>query len=150
MVEEFGKSNDKNKRRIVSAAKKPELRLRLENDDQALLAELTLHFDVPAVEAARRAIRNEVGRVREGFQADRLDTLRSNVVGLQEQVAHLGRRVEASIEISRSIEKQILMAVSEVTNISANTSVRLLAMIETMTPDRSSALQAKIQEILKR
>ncbi len=142
------KAMNEKKRRVVSVAKRPELRLRLEDKDQALLSELTLHMDVPAVEATRRAIRNEVERIREGMKESQLSTIRTNIVSLQEQVTYLGRRVEASIEINRSIEKRILDSLDDIEKISSMTGYRVHAMIESQTSDRAAAVRAKLQELL--
>lgn len=144
------KDTDKKDRKSVSAAKRPELRLRLETKEQDLLAELMLLMKAPVPEVVRQSLLNELDRQRESRSANRLDTLRSNVVALQEQVAYSGRRVEASIEIARSIEKQILGAIEEVKEISVSTGIRMRAMIETMQPDRRAAMENKIEEIVRR
>lgn len=144
------KDSVKKDRKSVSAAKRPELRLRLETKEQDLLAELMLLMKAPIPEVVRQSLMNELDRQRESRSADRLDTLRSNVVALQEQMAYSGRRVEASIEIARSIEKQILGAIDEVKAISTNTGIRMMAMIETMPTDRRAAVENKIEEIIRR
>lgn len=144
------KDTVKSSRNSISAAKRPELRLRMEPKEQELLAELMLLMKAPLPEVVRQSLMNELDRQRESRNADRLDTLRSNVVALQEQMAYSGRRVEASIEIARSIEKQILGAIDEVKAISTNTGIRMMAMIETMQPDRRAAMENKIEEIIRR
>ena len=144
------KSIIKRKRDSISIAKRPELRLRLEPKEQDLLAELQLEIKAPVPDVVRQALTNELARIREGRNADRLDTLRSNVVGLQEQVAYQGRRVEASIEIARSIEKQILGALDELKAISTNTAIRLMGMIEAQPQERRAQIERQIEEIVRR
>lgn len=144
------KSIIKRKRDSISIAKRPELRLRLEPKEQDLLAELQLEIKAPVPDVVRQALANELARIREGRNADRLDTLRSSVVGLQEQVAYQGRRVEASIEIARSIEKQILGALDELKAISTNSAIRLMGMIESQPPERRAQIERQIEEIVRR